>query len=414
MVDSELSLSIPIKAIYDMFICPVCFSEMTEAMMTSCGHNYCGKCIKECLDRKPACPICQQPCSPDRLVKNHALDSMFNSILAQKKIAAQQYVSALFRQEDAKESPIELIFRKHAKNIILDYEVFYNEMAGEFAKKKIELKEKFALQIERSRATCKKEISVQELLEDMAKDEEVPMVSPAGEKTDSFIKFESEVKEITEKYHRELAELDSEFEHASSLVVQDFEKQFAAICSSPKDFLLSISVTLKIHGRPSIFFEASVKSTTLVKDLRTIYMDKSKAISNEIMDFGPDSFFCCQVDHESDPGTARIRDERKTLWEVGIRQKSTVFLMGQVRFAKDKEFKLLCFLSRPFEKGMVETYFRCKTCQQNWICAACSKVCHAGHDLIVFRADHAPSYQCCYCSRKSKKDCSLLGQEEES
>mgnify|MGYP001110802446 CR=1 FL=1 len=36
--ESELSIAIPIKTIWESFICPICLEEITDAYMTSCGQ----------------------------------------------------------------------------------------------------------------------------------------------------------------------------------------------------------------------------------------------------------------------------------------------------------------------------------------------------------------------------------------
>ncbi|XP_067662002.1 E3 ubiquitin-protein ligase COP1-like isoform X1 [Haliotis asinina] len=40
------------------FVCPVCFDIIEEAHMTKCGHTFCFKCIKQCLEKTNRCPKC--------------------------------------------------------------------------------------------------------------------------------------------------------------------------------------------------------------------------------------------------------------------------------------------------------------------------------------------------------------------
>jgi hypothetical protein len=51
--------------------------EITDAHMTHCGHNACENCIREALNRRHVCPICNQATTAPQLVKNHAFDSLF-------------------------------------------------------------------------------------------------------------------------------------------------------------------------------------------------------------------------------------------------------------------------------------------------------------------------------------------------
>ena len=43
------------------------------------GHNACEACIRECLNRRHICPICNTETTQDKLVKNHHLDSLFGA-----------------------------------------------------------------------------------------------------------------------------------------------------------------------------------------------------------------------------------------------------------------------------------------------------------------------------------------------
>jgi hypothetical protein len=53
--------------------------EITDAHMTQCGHNACEHCIREALNRRHVCPICNTPSTQGQLVKNHAFDSLFRT-----------------------------------------------------------------------------------------------------------------------------------------------------------------------------------------------------------------------------------------------------------------------------------------------------------------------------------------------
>ncbi len=77
--ESELSISIPLKSIYEYFLCPVCLNEVTDGHMTGCGHIFCESCIKECLNRRHVCPLCNAATTVDKLVKNHHFDSLLRT-----------------------------------------------------------------------------------------------------------------------------------------------------------------------------------------------------------------------------------------------------------------------------------------------------------------------------------------------
>ena len=79
--------------IEDFFTCCICFDDFKNCFMTQCGHNFCEKCIKECLDRKPKCPLCQKDAKNEQLIANHHLDSTLSKLNEIKQKSAQNYVS---------------------------------------------------------------------------------------------------------------------------------------------------------------------------------------------------------------------------------------------------------------------------------------------------------------------------------
>ena len=40
--------------------CTICFDNISEPLLTPCGHMFCHKCIKTCLKNKQQCPICKK------------------------------------------------------------------------------------------------------------------------------------------------------------------------------------------------------------------------------------------------------------------------------------------------------------------------------------------------------------------
>jgi SNF2 family DNA or RNA helicase len=42
---------------------------MGSPMLTPCGHIFCERCIKTCIDNKPECPLCKTNITFDKLVK---------------------------------------------------------------------------------------------------------------------------------------------------------------------------------------------------------------------------------------------------------------------------------------------------------------------------------------------------------
>ncbi|OQR78480.1 ubiquitin-protein ligase E3B-like [Tropilaelaps mercedesae] len=62
--------------------CPICYSLIQDAYMTRCGHSFCHDCVKRCIEKRPACPLCscelvdkdgKEQIFPNRLLNDLAL-----------------------------------------------------------------------------------------------------------------------------------------------------------------------------------------------------------------------------------------------------------------------------------------------------------------------------------------------------
>lgn len=65
-----------VAVLEEYFQCSICLNTMQAAMMTSCGHRYCNKCIGEWVDRHHNCPCCNGALDRTRLVKDHQFDGL--------------------------------------------------------------------------------------------------------------------------------------------------------------------------------------------------------------------------------------------------------------------------------------------------------------------------------------------------
>jgi hypothetical protein len=88
---SELSTLIPLSSIWDHFQCSICLEEIKNAvLLKECSHSFCDNCIRECLNRKHQCPLCQSDATIDSIIKNNALNQLCHSIkIAQREAAAK-------------------------------------------------------------------------------------------------------------------------------------------------------------------------------------------------------------------------------------------------------------------------------------------------------------------------------------
>ena len=81
MNDSNLDVSIPLSAIYEEFVCPICLSPVTDCYITPCGHNACNECLQEWISRQHTCPVCVAPSiTVGSLVKNLCFDNVYRKV----------------------------------------------------------------------------------------------------------------------------------------------------------------------------------------------------------------------------------------------------------------------------------------------------------------------------------------------
>eukprot|EP01084_Bolivina_argentea_P120883 214294_1 len=149
---SQSTAQIYIDELMEEFTCPICFDEIDKCMMTKCGHNFCSKCIDECLNRKHICPFCSTECTQDELVKNVHLDSVLSKLVKARANASKELIQSLMHKtvEESKknaakitsESPITQIFTKYTSETLVKYENYYQEMLRENNKTQLRLQDK--------------------------------------------------------------------------------------------------------------------------------------------------------------------------------------------------------------------------------------------------------------------------------
>jgi hypothetical protein len=86
-------------ALQEFLTCPICLFDITDCYMTTCGHVACQACIRECLNRRPVCPLCNTPQSEAALVKNHHFDGVMQRVKAERERATKSHVDRLVQSE---------------------------------------------------------------------------------------------------------------------------------------------------------------------------------------------------------------------------------------------------------------------------------------------------------------------------
>jgi len=140
MENDNENITIPVKPLFEEFVCPICMDMIKNCTITACGHNYCKKCIEESINRKHVCPICNDPITKVQLFPNKHFDRLCLILVEEKTKASKLYFESLISGKSGKKSsksshqaqqqlsPIEELFHQHMKSSLSSYEQYYNKL----------------------------------------------------------------------------------------------------------------------------------------------------------------------------------------------------------------------------------------------------------------------------------------------
>eukprot|EP01114_Cavostelium_apophysatum_P021397 TRINITY_DN7451_c0_g1_i1.p1 TRINITY_DN7451_c0_g1~~TRINITY_DN7451_c0_g1_i1.p1 ORF type:complete len:397 (+),score=74.08 TRINITY_DN7451_c0_g1_i1:84-1274(+) len=380
--DPDLSLSIPLESLFEEFCCPICFETIRDCFTTICGHNFCGKCIKECLNRKHSCPCCNHANEIKQLLKNHHHDRIVSILLKEKEVASKRYFEKLIKEGGnvplsnnaaipAKLSPIEEVFHRSMKKSLADYEEFYQDSQSKYRK------------------TC-----------DATKE--------AFRKRSEGIKDEKEIERLTRECDQRIKELDEAFQHSVGLLVSSYESYLQSAVPPPS--FLPVTVSILIPSKSMAFHRVVLKPTDTGLDVKAIIEKKINETGDLFTGFNPSNRLVLRrmlVGQDGKQEEVPIGDERLPLGHLQIQQGDQILVKGNIQQKSDLPKE--CFGSMPFVKDQsIMDYYTCKECKYNWICKPCAETCHKGHTLTEFFLKHKPTWACCYCKKNAKNgSCSL-------
>jgi hypothetical protein len=237
----------------------------------------------------------------------------------------------------------------------------------------------------------------------------------------SVYKSELERLEVKHRQQREgLADelgeaVDSLYESMKSGLVEDLDKQLAA--ALPRPDLLPTTVAVEISRRRA--------GTETVLDVVNLAITGT-SVPLEILLTAQQ-----QVQHRLELKRDRITQlTRRDLFihdkssplpptlvpEDSVRRPLSAFVPAAERLGGASlalrvvfEFDLHSETERCFSvefvegAGMAMDYYRCETCNLNWVCRRCAEQCHPGHQIVTYVLNHTPTWACCYCAKKRKQ-----------
>lgn len=371
--------------------------------MTPCGHNFCKACISECLNRKHVCPLCNAPALIQQCHPNLQVDNLLATILKEKEAASRRYFETLFKRSTdgsqnapvadsvaappaaapaaagaAAFSPVESLFQKHLRKSLAEFKGLHANMA-----------ERRDGAVARAKDAC---------LEKMAK-AKVEVERKYGSAVPKSV-LETALKPHEEQMEKEVQQIRDAFDRSVAMLLEAFDKQLQQ--AAPSMATLPVTLTVVVEQSGVQVPQIVVQPTDTIKDVRAAVMQKLEKMSNPVMSQNERCLFFLQRAY--DVGSAASKKELLTevtpLGTLKIEPGSVIVWSGDVKLKSDQP--AMCF-TLTYKKDQKETidYFSCRNCGINWICPACVKSCHAGHDVTGYLKNHVPNWACCYCSKKN-------------
>jgi len=378
--------------------------------MTSCGHNFCGNCIKECLNRKHACPCCNHAEMADGLMKNHHHDRIVTILIREKEEASKRYFEKLIQNPNQNASnsvpmetdssiptktqlsPIEEVFQKHLKKSLLAYQHYYHELEVKLSKTKENIRADYVKRMQQANQNYNPQ-------------------SDANNKQKE--KLDTEITLLTAECEAKMIQIDESFKTTVQLLMESYDQSLEGMIPAPS--FLPVTVTLSIPSRQMNFKKIIIKPTDSAADLKAMLEKKFAETGNPLFSYSQSNIFVLKRNLASEDGKDEegihsqdemvIGDEQRPLLQYKIQQGDLIILKGELLMKSDAPKS--CF-STTYEKGkdMVMDYFTCKDCKFNWICKPCAESCHKGHNLSEYITNHKPTWACCYCLKN--KRCKLV------
>ena len=408
--ESNKILTIPLVSIMEELSCPVCFSTMSEATMTRCGHHFCKQCILECLNRKHQCPCCNSEALAADLLPNIHFDRLIEVVKTERALAHQKYlqslanpaagspstVSSLEGSEEGKGaaagvrtvspfSPIESTFMRNMQHSLTVYEDYYRSLEAKLL---------------RSVGVVENEYAVR--LTHVAEQQ----ASSASTSLASLDELGSQVEELRVQCRREVEEMERSFQSSFALLAQaydDFLKQSTVV---PRLLPIRVDVVLE---HPAVTYKAIVvKPTDSLVEIKKLIADRCEAQDMALAKFTPENQFVFRrpfiIDETTGLKSILMSDEHRPILEyLNFEAEPGCSVVMQGPLALKSETAEPCFTQQPYEKGVSKTdYFTCRTCNLNWVCRGCHITCHKskGHDTVPYLLNNTPTWRCCYCAKK--------------
>ncbi|KAK7499693.1 hypothetical protein BaRGS_00009034 [Batillaria attramentaria] len=403
MAGQGLPIAIPVGKLEEYFQCSICLNTMQQVVVTSCGHRYCDKCIREWVDRHHSCPCCNGSLDTSRLIKDHQFDGLIGTCKEEKDKAESTYFDNLIHTAVTKGgevsdqtfagTPVEEVLKKHLKQSLAAHELYFQDLRHQYEVKAQHLEFRLRKEMER-----------------LQLDGLPPHV------------LNEKIQELEGQIQEKKESLTAEMQNCQQLVAEAYDRYLTD--HIPHLDVLPVKVTVVIADKGIKLPDITLSPSDTLTVIQTAVEEGLKQRGDEVIRWHPDggkvlivsplsrqssynvTEILADVSSGGDayPGIEQVAWLTKPVLQHHMKPGSEIVLHGCL--VCESDLPKVCYAQKHKEQGPHKVdYFSCKQCGFNWICRSCIQVCHKDHSVAVHVLNHQPTWACCYCPKK--KTCCL-------
>ncbi|XP_071964910.1 uncharacterized protein [Antedon mediterranea] len=395
--NADIPLSISVSTIEAHLDCPVCMCHFTKACLTACGHRFCEKCIRGCIDNRHKCPCCNARLHHFQITLDPLFDSLLSSVKIESKLAEQQHFSDLIKAAHEQENknlhrektPVEMVLQKHLSKSLAQHELFYKNV-------------KMGLEQHIATAEADKQSSLQQL-------------QTMGSLTDEEVAIR--VAEIEEGFETLKEALGNELKTSTQLIIDAYDRFLST--SLPDPSVLPVAVPVRFLKKDLKLRNQILQPMTSVSDIKTEVIKEVTGMGERVFSFPADTVkfvllrpftkYNSKITDDmlisianqttAHPDVIVMSLECRPLIEIDAQAGCEIVIIGPVTLCS--EVPKQCY-AKMFNKAepSATNYYTCIQCNYSWICEVCKESCHIGHSLNPKIVNYTPTWACCYCLKK--------------
>ncbi|XP_065912286.1 uncharacterized protein [Dysidea avara] len=385
----DAHLHMAILPLYDHVKCPICHSSYRSAYMTTCGHRFCEECIRECVNRRHQCPICNTRITSSHLIKDHQTDTFIAFLQTERRKAEQlnfervieEATNNAFSGQNKLISAVEAVLHKHLRESLTVHEQYHQELKQQYAQAQHRINQE-------ARA------EEQKVIQDFPHDPDAP---------ERLVRL----KEIEDIATAKKESLKTKLQVTVQMLADAYDRYLTQQLPS-QPTTLPVTVTLKVPSKNFVAAGIIVQPDENMVDLCSRLYRLMEERNFNIVSFPPPSEMAMEIYQPFDAGDIGndecgipVSVDTIPVLQHSMKPGSEIHFSGNIILESDLPKTCFAVMYKP-GKDQVMDYYRCTECSINWVCQPCMEVCHEGHTLVPYISKHKPTWACCYCPKKAK------------